>query len=351
MKQSSQINNFDALRFWAALTVLWSHCWELTQGSVANEPMNRLSGEQTTLGGLSVMVFFVISGYLITKSYDAGRDPWRFARARALRILPALVLVVLLSAFMLGPIGAGVSLRAFIATPEPWRYLTGHSLATWPAFPSNPSTDINGPLWTLRLEIGCYVLVFALGVTRLLNRYTTLFLYVGAVAMLLGAEHWQPGGELAAGFRRNTLQLTAEFLAGALIYQWRVPLRARFAWLALGIGVVCVACGGLDLAMQTALPYAVIFAALETKRRVWSPAIYGDWSYGTYIFAWPICQLVVLWLGPMNWWSLGAIATPITLLAAAASWHLLEKRALALKNPSVGEQRMMRRAAQIVGLG
>src|SRR5215471_10228866 len=70
-------NNFDALRFWAAVAVLWSHAFPL--GEAIQDPLTVLTHGQTSIGSMAVAVFFVISGYLITWSYKRTDAPRRFA--------------------------------------------------------------------------------------------------------------------------------------------------------------------------------------------------------------------------------------------------------------------------------
>src|SRR5438105_8084462 len=83
-------NNFDALRLIAALSVVFSHSFLIAEGSEANEPFAKLTGNQWILGLVGVFVFFVISGYLVTESYRRRPAPVNFAARRALRIFPGL---------------------------------------------------------------------------------------------------------------------------------------------------------------------------------------------------------------------------------------------------------------------
>jgi peptidoglycan/LPS O-acetylase OafA/YrhL len=330
-------NNFDALRFWAALVVLWSHAFPIAYGSEDREPLYALSHGQSTSGALAVALFFVISGYLITQSFDRSAGAWAFVRARVLRIMPALLIVLLLTAFVLGPVVSGWSLPDYLHSREVYRYVVGQATFTRQldqlpgVFVDNPQSWVNASLWTLRYEVACYLLVFALGVTRCLTRPVTLLLYLGAILYLAVVEHLQvnPGDELPGPDR--LLDLGAKFLAGALIYQWRLPLRARWAWVCSAIVIASLGLGGFHAAERTLFPYVVLYLALGTPRRLPAPTRFGDLSYGTYIYAWPVSQCVALASPERSWFWTGLIATPIVLGLALLSWHTVEKRALAWK--------------------
>ena len=82
-------NNFDALRLVAAVSVMFSHAFLIAEGSQRHEPLIVLTGNQAILGLCGVFVFFAISGFLVTQSFEQTGDPWRFLAKRALRIFPA----------------------------------------------------------------------------------------------------------------------------------------------------------------------------------------------------------------------------------------------------------------------
>jgi peptidoglycan/LPS O-acetylase OafA/YrhL len=328
-------NNFDALRFWAALAVLWSHAFPIALGAEYPQPLGSLSHGQTNLGSVAVAFFFVISGYLITRSFEHSTSTWSFVRARALRIMPGLIVVLIAVAFLLGPLVTSIPLREYFTSSAPYRYVvmqasfSGH--AELPGvFDANPVEHSNDSLWTLRYEVACYVLVFLLGYARVLTRYVTLGLYLAIVAALGVLEHLPAAhGEVPGPDR--LLDFTALFLAGAVIYQWRVPLRANWAWAGFAIVALCMFFGEYKTAQRIALPYVVIVLAQGVRWKLWSPIKLGDLSYGIYIYAWPITQLAVMALPQPTWFAVGLLATPITLLLAWLSWHVVEKRALALK--------------------
>src|SRR6202140_773674 len=97
-------NNFYALRLIAALSVVFSHSFLIAEGTEANEPFVRLTGNQCILGLVGVFVFFIISGYLVTESWCRSPMPGRFALRRGLRIYPGLLVNVAICAFLIGPL-------------------------------------------------------------------------------------------------------------------------------------------------------------------------------------------------------------------------------------------------------
>src|SRR5215472_9129324 len=112
-------NNFDALRLVAAISVIFSHSFLIAEGTQNNEWLVRLSGNQTILGLAGVFVFFAVSGFLVTQSFEQTPDPWRFLAKRSLRIFPGLFVATLLSAFVLGPLVTTLPLSAYFNRLEP----------------------------------------------------------------------------------------------------------------------------------------------------------------------------------------------------------------------------------------
>ncbi len=169
---SSRQNNFNALRLIAAVMVLVSHCFALTGRT---EPFASLSGQ--TLGELGVSIFFAISGFLIAKSWDTDPAPWRYALKRALRLLPALIVAVLVTALIVGPVVTTLSPSSYFANLGVYRYMAENSVLDTingrlpGVFVHNVYPDaVSGSLWTLPVEATAYVGAAALGVVGALNR-------------------------------------------------------------------------------------------------------------------------------------------------------------------------------------
>lgn len=331
-------NNFDALRFWAALAVLWSHSFPITEASEQNEPLFAVSAGQTTLGTIAVTFFFVISGYLITRSFEQRPDPVRFLKARLLRIMPGLLAVLLVVTFVLGPIGSTVSLREYLSSTETYRYFWSQAtfLRFYDLLPGlfrdNPLHWVNGSLWTLRYELECYALVLLLGVAGLLKRWVTLALYCGGLIVLFIADQSRISDGHSMAPQNHHLDLATKFLAGALAYQFRLAIKPKVALACLAVAAFTLVLGNFGTAQRSVVPYLVIVLALGLSRRLPSMSRFGDLSYGIYIYAWPVKQVIVMNSASPHWFVTASLATPIVLLLAFLSWHGVEKLALALKD-------------------
>lgn len=333
-------NNFDAVRILAALAVMVSHQYALTGRP---EPVVRGAD---TLGGLGVLVFFSISGYLVAQSWSSDPNLWRFAARRLLRIWPGYAVALLLALFVLGPAVSTLDWAAYVAHPHFERYLQNFWFDLFDQLPLQFTGNampyaIDGSLWTIPLELGCYAMLAVLGLLGLLRAPRWLaaatglamaaFILSGGTTGLL-AEHF--------GVASTPVYLTwfgLYFFAGASLQRlgWlREPLqRRRVALWALGLGVASLlVTRNAYLALWLALPAGVLAVGLSSWPLLRRAGRFGDLSYGLYIYAFPV-QQTTLWLtrgrlGPLA--SL-LLAAGVTAVLAFLSWHLVEKWALRLK--------------------
>ncbi|HVA12553.1 MAG TPA: acyltransferase [Stellaceae bacterium] len=329
-------NNFDALRLVAAIGVIFSHAFLIGEGRQDNEPLMRLTGGQTILGVVGVFVFFTISGFLVTQSFEATRSATRFALKRALRIYPGLLACLLVSGFVLGPLASSLAPGAYFrdggayayvvsnfTMVSPTRSLPGVWFTRWGA-----GGVVDGPLWTLPCELAMYVMVLALGVLRALDLRV-----IGALIALGMAAIWfdTASSEYFAG---SALWLLAFFASGMALYRLRnsAILDGRLALLACAGLALSVPLKAFILLFPLFGSYLVIYLAFAPWLKPFPAARFGDLSYGLYIYGWPVEQtLVRLNGGAMSWEKLFAEALPIAAAIAFLSWHLVEKRALRFK--------------------
>lgn len=338
-------NNFDALRLVAAATVVFSHSFFIAEGSEAHEPLILLTGRQSILGLAGVFVFFAISGFLVTQSFEQTKSPWRYLVKRALRIFPGYFVVLLLTAFVLGPAVTNLPLDDYFKHPEPYRYvldnavfsLKTHELPGVVFVDNSVGLEVNGSLWSLGPEFLMYLTVLALGILRLIRVPACLALLALGMATIhfdalgmLGGWGWMLGF-FAAG-------MTLYKLKGSGIFNGKIALLALIG-LAASIPL-----RQFILLFPLFGCYLALYLALHPKLPIIPAARFGDLSYGLYIYGWP-AQQIVIWLmrGHAAWWQDFLLAAPLAAAFAFLSWHLVEKRAIRLKPGA--------RAWQEAGLG
>ena len=337
-------NNFDAIRLFAALLVLFSHCYPLT--GTPKEPIAAYLGAYDTGGGWGVAIFFVISGFLVTRSV-LDRPTSVYLRSRALRILPALIFVTLFEVLVIGPLFTSLSMREFFTHSTTIAHLKNVSVfwleQSLPGtFAFNPAKEqVNGSIWTLPIESAFYLILPILGALTLLCRGRILIVLglMGAwlaYGVLQLGWHWGNQGPwiFSGGPAFTVIKEAVFFLSGSClwVYRDRVPMSGGLAVCCLLVLVVFAWFEFRFVAMAIALPYLVIYAATALPLRFPLYSKIGDFSYGAYLFAFPIQQAVIAVHGgviaPVT---LALISAPVTLGFAALSWYLVERPALAIR--------------------
>jgi peptidoglycan/LPS O-acetylase OafA/YrhL len=329
---SGRDNNFNLIRMLAAFGVLVSHAYPISLGPGAPEPLQAALGGRS-LGGISVAAFFVISGYFITQSFERSRGRAAFLAARALRLYPALAVVLVLTV-VIGWL-AFSDAPAEEYAPAAARYVARNLGLLFPVyelpgvFEANPyGPAINGSLWTLGFEALCYAGVFFAGVLGLLRRWLVL----AALPLVLSAYAVAP--QIAPPYHvAKLIELGAPFAVGAALYlsRDRVPVDGRIA-LALAAAAWALAdTAAFGPAFLLALCYGVFWAGCLRSRVLGTYNRLGDYSYGAYIYAFPIQQIMAA-QGVVSPLANIALATPALLSCAALSWVFVERPALTLKD-------------------
>mgnify|MGYP001818032965 CR=1 FL=1 len=334
-------NNLNLIRMVAASAVLVSHAWPIALGPETIEPLRALTGHK--LGSLSVWVFFAISGFLIAMSFERSPSRGRFVRARARRLLPALVVSVLAVAFVLGPIVTTLPVGIYVTEPATWSFIWRNIVLAVPqymlpgVFADQPYTAVVGSIWTLFYEVLCYIGVFAVGVMGLLQRTRVM---LGLIVLYLLGWLWieaQPDVSPRIWAVQN---LSLPFVIGTAFYVWRDRIVLH------GVGVMALFVPVLllhdtvfyDAVLALALSYGVFWLAYVPGGWIRGYNRIGDYSYGIYIYAFPL-QGFAVWLMPgQGPWENIMLAAPMTLICAMASWHWVEQPALT-PSPTAAQRR------------
>jgi peptidoglycan/LPS O-acetylase OafA/YrhL len=328
----------SAMRLAAAFAVLGSHSFPLTGTS---EPVFVFSGGQTSLGTIAVCTFFIISGFLVAPSLLRSHSLLTYASKRALRIFPALIVVVGLVAMVLGPLVTTQPLADYFAHENFKEYLWNMALLPRFSLPgvfeNLPFTgSVNGSLWTLRYEAGCYILLPLLVYGGVLRRTAAVLIAMLATGVLgWWAVNSLPPTLYVFDLRpKDFLVFWAYFFAGTTMValRERVPLDGRLAVMALLLSGLALRFGAFHLLFPILGAYLVVYCG--TLRVLDFKLLHGrDYSYGFYLYAFPVQQLVVF-AAPAYaaWWFNIVMATPVALFFAGLSWHLIEKPMLSFKS-------------------
>ena len=333
-------NSFDAVRLAAALAVAFGH-----QVEFAGRPEPALGPLGISLSNTGLFVFFGLSGYLVFKSLDRDPRPWRFVGARLRRVYPGAVANALVCVLF----GAAVTMlaqRDYWLAPETWSYLLHGIAVVWTptrfdlpgVFADARWPSVDTPIWTLKYELLCYAVLLVLYSVARLDRpgaprgavvgSAVAALTLGYVAFLLLAPLPADVDFYTRYNAYNVLRFGMIFAGGAFYAvaerkgeRWRVPLLLVPA--ALAAPVPAMNRAGLTL--------LVACCAIEFGR---TPALFsrryrrfGDLSYGIYLYAYPIGQMMTVHRqNSSDVWPVAFGSLILTLVAAVLSWHLVERR-------------------------
>jgi len=337
MDERARLNNFDLVRLFGAILVIYGHAYALTGGPSPGFAVN-------AVGTIGVKIFFSISGYLVALSWLRDPNLGRFLLRRSLRIFPALIVVVVLSAFVLGPIVTRLSLEEYFSNPGTYVYLENIGLYINYYLPGVFENNVypgavNGSLWSLPAEFTMYLL--------------TPILIAGAGLL---------GGRVAFAIA-GAILIAIAFWLTAILPHFRLVIYASDMWSWLSVapyfvmGMLYAVCR-LDRMLNIYVGSAGLFALaiFETSVPVkeamllvvlpyfslsfgsgYTPALRklmlgADLSYGIFLYGFPIEQTLRLSLGShVGPWKTFVLAALICAGLASLSWHFVEKRALAWK--------------------
>lgn len=329
MKSTDHGNNFNLLRFLFASLVIVSHVPELQNGNRSNELLTRVFNT-ISFGEMAVDSFFVLSGFLIVKSWLGRPNVSAFISSRILRIYPGFVVASLLCAFVVGPIyGLANYFHDFGWSRFVWE-LAKLNLSVTPAvFSGSHYPVLNGATWSIPFEFKCYLLVLACGLAGILNRrwmWLALFLTctTAHIANRLDILHIPFDTYFRCGMA---------FTAGGCFYLYRnqIAWRQDAAWLA-----VIIFSGFLFIkplaepALCIFWSYAVFYYAMSGTTFLGFNR-FPDISYGVYLYAWPINKIILWHFPTMNVYAAMVCVFVLSVLLGIASWYVVEKPFMRLK--------------------
>ncbi len=338
--QLSRRNNFDFLRFFFAISVVFNHFYVLAGNSNCFWP---ISSSKAVAG------FFIISGFLVTWSYCNNSNIRDYFKKRAKRIMPAYYAIVISCALFLCFIST-LSFSQYFQSPHFFKYLAANfSFLNFiePSLPGvfseNQMQAVNGSLWTIKVEIALYfcVPVYCF-LARKMNK-GILFLSIYILSIVFSETcsllYEKTGQELYSILGRQFIGQLKYFISGAAILFFFNRFKKHFKAL-MCISVIILAIryvyssppGYISFFMDMLFPacFAILIIGIAYSFKYLNDfGKYGDFSYGIYLFHFPVIQLLLHFkLHEKNFILTLVTATIITIILAAFSWHAIEKKFL-----------------------
>lgn len=352
----SRSNNFDFIRFLAALMVIIWHAATLT-GHQSFDPLFRYTLGNSNLGHIGVAIFFVTSGFLIAGAWERDPNWMRFFANRVIRIFPGLIVANLFCVMIIGPLATKLPVGDYLRNPDTWQFLWRNiSLANlqWHlpgCFQENSFPNaVNGSLWTIPLEIMCYVIVLVVGILGFISYKCFSFAALISSLVCMQASHsgyqWIfPATIFEILNFHDYVMLSAFFWSGMVIYQNKPILEPRldFAVLMLGTLLISSKFDNFHLFEPTAISYLVYYIAFAPQIKFQNFGKIGDLSYGAYLYSFPIQQILsqpeFKLTSSHAIWNI-VVALAITLTISALSWRFIESPALRLKKSKFLQNRL-----------
>jgi peptidoglycan/LPS O-acetylase OafA/YrhL len=332
-------NNLNYIRLFLSVLVIFSHSFPLTLGPNNHDPLKEFSRGQVSFGDLAVNAFFLISGMLIVASWLKSKSPQEFLLKRVLRIYPAFIVALLFSGITVWIFCP--QFRSGVGNGFSWSFmllkdcilLTYNSNSWWAGiFSSNPFPGAaNGSLWTIQKEFYCYLLVIGIGLLCIFKH--RIFVSISFLIIF-----YQYSNDLLSGnyVSHSYIRFFTYFLLGINIYLWRdkIYISGYCALLCLVILfvssqitpyflILIPILGGYLLLWIGYSSFKFDFLLLWTRKT--------DISYGVYLYAFPIQQVISMHENLRNPWLNFIIATPVTILLAWLSWIFIEKKFMEYK--------------------
>ncbi|MDD4969931.1 MAG: acyltransferase [Paludibacter sp.] len=325
-------NNLDLVRIIVATMVIWSHSFALNFGNGSGEPLFKFV-KVTYAGELGVNIFFFISGLLVTNSLIKKKSISKFFISRFFRLFPALVTLLFITVFVIGPIVSTLSVKEYFLNFETWKYLISNLYlkiiyALPGCFQNNiwPS-DVNGSLWSLPFEVGCYV--FLVAVFSLLSgskKFANII--IGSIIFLAIV----PNDMLLTFFERKYilgLVPIACFAFGAFFAVNQDKIKIDFK-LMLGFMLLLLIFWRYQKIIHILFPFVISIFMLffSTDKFILKLKPKYDISYGLYIWHFLVQQTLFFYYGQLNVYVFFLISFSFTSIISLFSYILIEHKSI-----------------------
>ncbi len=333
-------NNFDLIRLFAALQVMLLHSFGyLKLNNIPEIITNILSNFP------GVPIFFIISGFLISASYERVKNVNEYIKNRFLRIYPGLwisIIIAIISMYIFyeKEVGFNNVVKWIIARATILQFYHND------VFNNYGMGNLNGALWTISIELQFYILLPLLYLLfkNNLNKYLFIFLFISFSINLFYLSI------LNKNFFTKLLGVSVfpylyMFLLGVLIQRYfnkisYILVNKAFYWLLFYLSATWFLKISGFIEKKYIFSIAVFILALfiisfaYTSTNLSKILNNNDISYGIYIYHLIITNILIQINFIGNLKSLFLLIS-ITIVVAFISWKTVEKPCLSLKKKAL----------------
>lgn len=334
LKKTPAHNNFLYIRLLASTMVVFGHSIVLSK-DFTPELIAKFSLFGFTIHGVGVLIFFCLSGYLVTGSICQRKSIPAYIAARAIRIFPGLTACVVASTILSCLLLSSMTPREFINHPLTWTYVL-HNVTLYQAEFNLPgiSHTINGSLWTIPIEARLYLVLIALWVLSIPR--SGIMMLIASALMIYAALH---NTEPAAMLGEANYRLIACFFIGGSLYSLKsyIPMN-----MAISVAIFTLTCLIDNQIFKSLLFFSFIgytTLLIAYARKIREVKIIEDYSYGIYLYAFFIQMTILHYTPDISATRLALISIPASWICGAISWHIVEKPCLSLKRRFGGAKR------------
>lgn len=311
-------NSFDIVRLLAALMVVLGHSFALFKNNNYADPVRYFLKDDYS-GSLAVYIFFFLSGLFISSSIVNAKNLQSFVLMRVFRIWPALIVCILLTVFIAGPLVTKFTLTEYFTHKTTWRYLIGNVLLhpvqiILPGcFESNfHPNNVNGSLWTPPLEVACYFMILLPGIFGVFkSKLITIALFLLIFVAYLFNQN------LLAVYTNRPVPF---FLAGSFCFFIRKYIFIDYR-LFIGMMAVLLFFNSRVLFYFSWVYLALLLGSAPVLKEIKLP---GDYSYGIYIYGFLVQQLLSHYIPGLNSLNSLFFSVPLLFLIGSFSWRFIE---------------------------
>lgn len=324
--ESTRSNNLNLVKFIAALFVIISHAYPLCKGAEYNDILSDLSRNSIAFGSLAVAIFFMSSGFFVTKSLLKSKDSKKYLHNRFIRIFPPLWFTLIVCILVCGLFFSTYSLGKYFLSSDFFKYCLNFILIPIHNLPGVFMNNIypgviNGPLWTLPIEFVCYLVLLLAYKLNLVNKKSYKYVALLVIVAFVGIN-------LIPLRIKGYIQPCFLFFWGSFywIYRDKITMNNTYFLISLVAFVLLIVLGYGQVASFLFVPYLTLYIAFCLPQCNNRLASLGNLSYDIYLCGWPIQQMVIsLFGGSMLVGMNILISIPLSILVGYITYSLVEK--------------------------